>query len=116
MLRIFNSTSLESVLLSIYDIVGNKKQGGQVTMNREMCSNCGANDFIYEDGYSVCKYCNSKFAIESAENKHETSVISLQSDIDVLLQKCKSEPWNSRKFANLILDIDPTNHEAKKYL
>ena len=85
-------------------------------MSQEMCSNCGANEFILKYGYRVCKYCNSKFEIKSNTSKNGGSAISLQSDIDILLQKCKDEPWNSRKYASLILDIDPTNREAQKYL
>lgn len=85
-------------------------------MNQEICSNCGANEFIIKDDYKICKYCNSKIKIELPRNRSGSSTISLQSDIDILLQKCKDEPWNSRKYASLILDIDPTNREAQRYL
>lgn len=85
-------------------------------MSQDVCSNCGANDFVQKEGYKICKYCNSKFELASTGERHGESIISLQSDIDVLLQKCKNEPWNSRKYAGLILDIDPTNREALEYL
>ena len=85
-------------------------------MSQEMCPNCGANEFILKDDSRICKYCNSKFKATTTNNKNGGSAISLQSDIDILLQKCKDEPWNSRKYAGLILDIDPTNREALKYL
>lgn len=79
-----------------------------------ICPNCGANDFTLKNGFQICKYCNTKFEIESA--RHVIKGISMQSDIDRLLQKCKDEPHKARKYASLILDIDPTNKEALKYL
>ena len=42
--------------------------------------------------------------------------ISLQSDIELLLDKCRRDPRNARKYANLILDIDPGNKDALQYL
>lgn len=47
--------------------------------------------------------------------KTET-VIALEDDIQRLLEKCKQEPWKARRYANLILDIDPGNKEAIQYL
>ena len=44
------------------------------------------------------------------------SSIALEEDIAVLLKKCREDPKNARKYANLVLDIDPGNAEAKKYL
>lgn len=85
-------------------------------MGQRICPNCGANEFDIVNGYEICRYCDSKFKIEVVENKKEETFISLKSDIECLLEKCKNEPWNARKYANLILDIDPTNSEAKKYL
>ena len=79
-------------------------------MKRLICEACGASGFIEKDGYRICEYCGSKYLIESK------STISLNDDIQNLLQKCKSEPWNARKYANLVLDIDPTNSEACNYL
>lgn len=78
------------------------------------CVNCGADSFIFKDGYKICKYCNTR--VKNNEPKVSASEISLQSDIDILLQKCKDDPARARKYAGLILDIDPTNREAKKYL
>lgn len=78
------------------------------------CVNCGADSFIIKDGYRICKYCNTR--VKDDKPKANNSEISLQSDIDILLQKCKDEPARARKYAGLILDIDPTNKEARKYL
>jgi hypothetical protein len=46
----------------------------------------------------------------------KASVISVSSDIEALLQKCREDPRNRKRYAGLILDIDPTNPEAQQYL
>ncbi|MBT9767421.1 MAG: TFIIB-type zinc finger domain-containing protein [Anaerotignum faecicola] len=81
-------------------------------MKQIVCPNCGANDFVIKDGYKVCSYCDTKFEI-----KNKTKVaVSLEDDVQQLLQKCKMNPANARRYANLILEIDPNNKEAMKYL
>ena len=79
-------------------------------MKRIECECCGATEFAEKEGYRICLFCESKFRIESKSN------ISLNDDIQRLLQKCKDEPRNAYRYANLILDLDPTNEEAMKYL
>ena len=90
-------------------------EGDVTKMKQDFCPNCGADTFIYKDGAKFCKYCNSRFEVEKEEKKRGAEV-SLQSDIDILLEKCKTDPARARRYAGLILDIDPTNREAKKYL
>lgn len=85
-------------------------------MRQLVCPNCGAGDFIYKDGIRICKYCNSKYELTSEEKPKRTAQVSLQSDIDILLEKCKADPARDRKYAELILDIDPTNNAVWKYL
>lgn len=85
-------------------------------MKQTVCANCGADVFIYKDGFKVCKFCNSRYALDEAEKPQKKAVVSLQSDIEILLEKCKADPARAKKYAGLILDIDPTNKEAKKYL
>ena len=80
------------------------------------CLNCGANDMVEVGSFWVCRYCQSKFAIESSDVPREGMGVSLNADIQRLLRKCKEDPRNAKKYANLILDIDPTNREALKYL
>lgn len=41
---------------------------------------------------------------------------SLQGDIATLLEKCRNEPWNAKRCANLVLEMDPFNAEARKYI
>lgn len=85
-------------------------------MNQNICKNCGADSFIYKNGVKICKYCNSRYELSEAEKPKTSATVSLQSDIEILLQKCKKDPTHAKKYAGLILDIDPTNREAKKYL
>lgn len=85
-------------------------------MKQTVCSNCGADVFIYKDGFKVCKFCNSRYSLDETEKPQKKAVVSVQSDIERLLEKCKADPARARKYAGLILDIDPTNKEAKKYL
>jgi len=44
------------------------------------------------------------------------AAIELEDDVRALLAKCKSEPHNAEKYANLVLDIDPTNQAAQSIL
>ena len=95
------------------------------------CQNCGASGLKLEKGYWRCEYCNSRFAAtreeqktyaapgaKSALGKHGgvSSGINLNDDVERLLEKCRTDRRNARKYANLILDIDPDNEEALKYL
>lgn len=85
-------------------------------MQQFVCKNCGASEFYAKDGFRICQYCGSKFIITPSDQIQKGSSISLSDDIQRLLDKCKKEPWNARKYANLILDIDPSNRDARKYL
>ena len=80
------------------------------------CIQCGSNELARDGGYMVCKYCNSRYAIEKDDIGIKESSIALGSDIEALLKKCRKDPRNARKYANLILDIDPDNDEALRYL
>ncbi len=85
-------------------------------MKVQKCTNCGSGELLEEGGYWLCAYCGSKFAIEAADVPQKGMGVSLNEDINILLNKCRTDPRNARKLANLILDIDPTNQEALKYL
>ncbi len=85
-------------------------------MKSVTCKNCGANGLQEKNGFLICEYCLSKFAIEATDMPRQTMGRSLNSDIERLLEKCRKDPRNARKYANLILDIDPTNKEARRYL
>lgn len=80
------------------------------------CSSCGSTELVENDGIIVCVYCQSRFFPQADDVPPRETVIGIESDIEVLLQKCRQDQKNRRRFANLILDIDPSNQEARKYL
>jgi hypothetical protein len=81
-----------------------------------MCEKCGGSDFIEQGGYKICRYCHSQYAIQSDDMIAPDSVIAISDDVNMLLQKCRVDPSNARRYASLVLDIDPSNVEAQKYL
>lgn len=86
-------------------------------MKLVVCERCGGNEFDYEKRIAICRYCGSRYALEKddAVGQGDTS-IALDGDVARLLAKCKTEPTRARKYANLVLDIDPGNTQALKYL
>lgn len=79
------------------------------------CEKCGASDFFEQNDYRICRYCRSKYALQTEDLPPKSSTIALDDDVKILLQKCRSDPANARRYASLILDIDPSNTEALKY-
>ncbi|MBE6013866.1 MAG: hypothetical protein E7241_00665 [Lachnospiraceae bacterium] len=87
------------------------------------CKCCGALNIENRNGMLYCPYCDSSFLPDENEQKalkgskpQQESKIGVKSDVEILLEKCRKEPGKARVYANLVLDIDPTNKEAKKYL
>ena len=80
------------------------------------CTRCGSKDLDYEGGYIICAYCQSRFVEQSEDRPKVPTVVGLGSDVQTLLNKCESDPANRHRYASLILDIDPTNQEAIRYL
>ena len=80
------------------------------------CTKCGSNDLLQEERYVVCSYCRIKFTPSVSDAPTPKSVISVYDDIQALILRCQNEPHNRRRIAGLILDIDPSNIEAQKYL
>lgn len=81
-------------------------------MKALICNNCGASSWKSEKGLKICTFCGTTY---QTENLPRLSDIALD-DVQRLLEKCKAEPQNAREYANLILDIDPTNTEVLRYL
>ena len=92
-------------------------------MKSIICKNCSASSLLFKNGFWICDYCGSKYIASKEElsaysislQAKTSSNIDLQDDIENLLQKCKSDSKNARKYANLILDLDPDNEEVLKY-
>ena len=87
------------------------------------CRKCGAPNMTRKGGFLFCQYCGSSVLLDADEqkainlsNNTVSTKIDLRSDVEMLLEKCKKDPQKARRYANLILDIDPTNQEALKYL
>ncbi len=81
-----------------------------------ICANCGSNDFREEEGYRICNHCGSKYIITAEDRRVLPSSIDLEDDVSRLLQKCKTDPERSKKYAQRILEIDPNNAEAIRIL
>ena len=94
-------------------------------MKAMICSTCGASRWRVDGNYRRCLYCGTEYEIDTslqprmypsvystlAEHTTDTD-ISLKEDVEKLLEKCKMDPANAFKYANLVLDIDPTNSQA----
>ncbi len=85
-------------------------------MNIIKCPICGGKEFEENKRTRTCLYCGTQFQIPKEELPKKQSEIALNSDVERLLEKCRKDPKNAKKYANLILDIDPTNMDVLKYL
>lgn len=84
-------------------------------MKQLVCERCGGNDFVEQNGYRTCKYCNTSYVIQPEDSPRKNSNIALDDDIQLLLKKCRDDPANAARYASLVLDLDPRNSEALKY-
>ena len=75
------------------------------------CPCCNGKEFREENGKRVCAYCGTAYISETSN-----TTIALDADVKRLLAKCKSDPRRAYRYASLVLDIDPGNREALKYL
>lgn len=80
------------------------------------CDRCGSNELKRENDNYICLFCGTKYKLEINDFQIKSSNISLGNDIELLLDKCLTDPQNAKRYANLILDIDPFNKEALKFL
>ena len=80
------------------------------------CKRCGSNELRQEVGVVVCVFCRTRYASDQKMAPSGKPKISISDDIADLLQKCQDDPINRRRYAGLILDLDPTNQDAIKYL
>jgi DNA-directed RNA polymerase subunit RPC12/RpoP len=80
------------------------------------CTECGSRELNEVGGYVICVYCSLKFVPNLGDLPVTQTEISVYDDIKELLEKCKNDPANRKRLASLVLDIDPTNEEAKQYL
>ena len=82
-----------------------------------ICDICGGKLVMGSGGVSVCDSCGMEHRIEGVcASPAAATQIALSDDVERLLQKCRTDRKNARKYANLVLDIDPDNIEALRYL
>lgn len=86
------------------------------TLKAIICEKCGSSDLYEENGFFVCKYCGTKHLIAQKDRSVNKTTIDLEDDVSRLLQKCREDPTRATKYAQLILEIDPDNKEAKYYI
>ena len=79
------------------------------------CENCGSKDLYEDSGYLICRHCGSRF-LPTKDERPSQVTIDLRSDVQSLLEKWDGDPANGSKYARLILEIDPSNVRAKRYL
>ena len=98
--------------------------GAPIKSDAKFCEYCGVKLNVIGEDLGKLILSNTK-AIRQAlsaggspvqDVSAKETVIGVDSDIQMLLEKCKQDPANRRRYANLILDIDPTNREAAAYL
>lgn len=80
------------------------------------CPNCGSRELLDDGARTTCSYCRSTFARVPEDAPTSRTKISLEDDVVALLQKCIDDPENRTRYASLVLDIDPTNQVAQRYL
>lgn len=86
------------------------------SMDLVACTRCGSRELVDEGSNIVCPYCQSRFMPRGADVPRPGAGVGIHQDVQALLRKCRDEPANARRYANLILDIDPTNRDAARYL
>ena len=79
------------------------------------CVQCGSNELTEIDGITTCDYCKARYAMEASEMASHGTTISVNSDIEALLQKCVDDPANRKRYADLVLNLDPSNKEALEF-
>lgn len=80
------------------------------------CTGCGSKELNEEDGLIVCAFCFTKYVPDPQDSPGHLTTIGVGSDIQRLLQMCRTDPANAARYAHLVLDMDPTNAEARAYL
>ena len=85
-------------------------------MQELKCSNCGSNELTKDGSFYVCNYCGTKHILSKDDVLIIDSSIELNEDVLRLIRKMDEDPNNSKKYAQLILQIDPHNRRARAEL
>lgn len=85
-------------------------------MKKNSCESCGARGLYLDNGYLTCSYCLSTFIPTLEDVPSMSTEIDLDADVQRLLNLMKTDPVNAGWYANLVLDIDPTNQDIINYI
>ncbi len=80
------------------------------------CENCGAKEYTLEKNNLICSYCHTRYKIQKGDPFSFGAKIDLVDDINMLVSKCIKEPHNAKRYANIILEMDPYNQFARRYI
>lgn len=80
------------------------------------CPSCGSREMVEGQGRVTCAFCRTDYTQERQAGGRSGAAVDLLSDVELLLQKCESDPRNRQRYVGLILDIDPANSDVVKYL
>jgi len=67
-------------------------------------------------GIVFCDFCQTRYVPSAQDAPAVESHIGVGADVQALLEKCRDDPANSRRYASLVLDIDPSNVQAQQVL
>jgi hypothetical protein len=81
-----------------------------------VCTQCGSNSLTDMNGLWQCDFCRTTFKSNREEFLEAKTRVSVGDDIKRLLEMCESDPANRVRYAHLVLDIDPSNQKAIRYL
>jgi len=80
------------------------------------CTGCGSKELIEEDGLVVCAFCMTKYVPDQSTAPSAATSIHVGADVHALIMKARHDPPNAGRYYKLVLDLDPTNAEARAYL
>lgn len=81
-------------------------------MKSMTCEHCGSAEFLEDGNKLTCLYCRSTYEKEPVSKGFATT-IGVQSDVEVLLQKCRKDPAKAARYANRIFVSIPSLHFVK---
>ena len=79
------------------------------------CTGCGSKELIEEDGLVVCAFCMTKYVPDQSTTPSAATSIGVGADVNDLIMKARHDPPNAARYYKLVLDLDPTNAEARAY-
>ncbi len=80
------------------------------------CENCGSKEYTVQKKKVICAYCHTCYKAQKGDPFTFGAKIDLMDDINILVSKCIKEPHNAKRYANIILEMDPYNQFARRYV